>query len=41
MAATVYDAGVGRHLPAVLLHHPEELATWAKSLYAVEWLYLT
>lgn len=39
--ASVYDAGVGRHLAAVLLYNPTGLASWAKSLYALEWLYLT
>lgn len=39
--ATVFDAGVGRHLAAVLKYHPTELESWAKSLYALEWLYLT
>jgi len=41
MVAAVYDAGVGRHLAAVLKYHPGELRSWAKSLYALEWLYLT
>ncbi|MCJ1383911.1 hypothetical protein MMC17_007025 [Xylographa soralifera] len=36
----VFDAGVGRHLVAVLEYHPEQLTAWAKSLYALEWLYL-
>lgn len=39
--AMVNDAGVGHHLAAVLLHNSTELVSWAKSLYALEWLYLT
>ena len=39
--ASVFDAGVGRHLAAVTEADPSKLATWAKSLYALEWLYLT
>ena len=41
MTAAVHDAGVGRHLEAVLATHPEGIVAWAKSLYALEWLYLT
>lgn len=39
--AMVNDAGVGHHLAAVLLHNSTDLVSWAKSLYALEWLYLT
>ena len=39
--AAVYDAGVGRHLAAVLKYEPAKFTAWAKSLYALEWLYLT
>lgn len=41
MAAAVFDAGVGRHLAAVLLYHPTKFESWAKTLYALDWLYLT
>lgn len=33
-------ARVGYHLPAVLMHSPSKLATWAKCIYALEWIYL-
>ncbi|KAF2179123.1 hypothetical protein K469DRAFT_674827 [Zopfia rhizophila CBS 207.26] len=36
----VYDAGVGRHLAYVVKHDRTKLVSWAKSLYALEWLYL-
>ena len=39
--APLDNAGVGRHITAVLNAHPQELVAWAKSLYALEWLYLT
>ena len=41
LIASVYDAGVGRHLAAVLKYHPTEFAVWAKTLYALDWLYLS
>lgn len=34
-------AGVGRHPAAVLMDNPIQMVAWAKSLYALEWLYLT
>jgi uncharacterized membrane protein len=37
----VNNAGVGRHLAAVLMDNTSQLIAWAKSLYALEWLYLT
>ncbi|KAF2017908.1 integral membrane protein [Aaosphaeria arxii CBS 175.79] len=36
----VYDAGVGRHLEYIQATNPHKIAAWAKSLYALEWLYL-
>ncbi|MCJ1389690.1 hypothetical protein MMC18_002547 [Xylographa bjoerkii] len=36
----VTDAGVGRHLAEVVTYHPDQLVSWEKSLYALEWLYL-
>ncbi|KAF2202540.1 hypothetical protein GQ43DRAFT_307710 [Delitschia confertaspora ATCC 74209] len=36
----VHEAGVGRHLAYVLETDPHKIAAWAKSLYALEWLYL-
>jgi hypothetical protein len=40
VAAMVYDAGVGRHLAYNMRQDPTTIASWAKSLYALEWLYL-
>lgn len=37
----VHDAGVGRHLVAVMRSNPAQITAWAKSLYALEWLYLS
>jgi hypothetical protein len=37
----VNSAGVGRHLDAVLMDNPAQVIAWAKSIYALEWLYLT
>ncbi|KAI4162631.1 MAG: hypothetical protein LQ342_003677 [Letrouitia transgressa] len=37
----VHHAGVGRHLAYVLKYHPTQFESWGKSLYALEWLYLT
>ncbi|MCJ1403834.1 hypothetical protein MMC11_007057 [Xylographa trunciseda] len=34
-------AGVGRHLAEVVTYHPDQLVSWEKSLYALEWLYLS
>ncbi|KAF1956866.1 hypothetical protein CC80DRAFT_593548 [Byssothecium circinans] len=36
----VYDAGVGRHLAYNMNKDPHIMVHWAKSLYALEWLYL-
>jgi len=36
----VRDAGVGRHLAYNQRKNPTTLTAWAKSLYALEWLYL-
>lgn len=36
----VYDAGVGRHLVYNMEKDPQIIVSWAKSLYALEWLYL-
>ena len=36
----VNDASVGRHLPAVLMNNPTQVIVWAKSIYALQWLYL-
>ena len=36
----VQVADVGHHLPAVLIHSPSKLATWAKCIYALGWIYL-
>lgn len=38
--ATVHDAGVGRHLVYNMQKDPPIIVAWAKSLYALEWLYL-
>lgn len=40
LAVMVQVAGVGHHLPAVLIHSPSKLVTWAKCIYALEWIYL-
>lgn len=32
-------AGVGRHLQAVLMYHPQQLMIWAKCIYALDLLY--
>lgn len=37
----VHDAGVGRHLIAVALKDPNAIIAWEKSIFALEWLYLT
>lgn len=34
-------AGVGHHLAYVLKFHPQQLEAWGKSIFALEWLYLT
>ena len=39
--AMVNDAGVGRHLTAVLIEDPRRLVNWFKSIYALEWLFFT
>lgn len=36
----VHEAGVGRHLAYNQRTDPTILVSWAKSLYALEWLYL-
>lgn len=36
----VCDAGVGHHFVYVEMRNPTQIASWAKSLYALEWLYL-
>ncbi|KAL8668539.1 MAG: hypothetical protein Q9168_006831, partial [Polycauliona sp. 1 TL-2023] len=36
----VTEAGVGHHLQAVLMAHPHQLVAWAKSIYALEMIYL-
>ncbi|KAF2760796.1 hypothetical protein EJ05DRAFT_243018 [Pseudovirgaria hyperparasitica] len=33
-------AGVGRHAAYIHKAHPEKIMSWAKSIYALEWLYL-
>lgn len=33
-------AGVGRHLDAVMMFHPHQVVAWAKSIYALEMIYL-
>lgn len=33
-------AGVGHHLEAVLMFHPHQIVLWAKSIYALEMIYL-
>jgi hypothetical protein len=40
LAAMVCDAGVGRHLVYNINKGPHIMVHWAKSLYALEWLYL-
>ena len=39
--AMVSNAGVGRHLAAVLIEDPRKLVNWFKSIYALEWLFFT
>ena len=38
---SVYNAGVGRHLIAVEMKDPTLIVAWAKTLFAIDWLYLT
>ena len=39
-AAMVHTAGVGYHAETVWKDHPERRVSWAKSLFALQWLYL-
>ena len=36
----VHVAGVGHHLEAVLMRNPEQIVAWAKSVLALEMMYL-
>jgi hypothetical protein len=36
----VKESGVGRHLAYVMHTDPTQVTSWAKSIYALEWLYL-